>query len=75
MKLTGQLSSSDLGGVQIVVNSYSVSCRLERETGRTFCATRKGQSWEIRLACPWTLLSGFEELMLVRIPSERARGL
>jgi hypothetical protein len=77
MKIKRHPLASALTGLQLLVNSYSVSCTLSRGRGNTHtcCVTEKGISWGIESAYPYSLISGLESLMLVRIPSERARGL
>jgi hypothetical protein len=72
MKLRRQTESSELCGERIRVSSYSVECAREREAGppRTVCVEQSGRLSVIRLECPYTLLSGFNEVILVRVPPE-----
>jgi len=68
------LPFSGFAGPHVLVDSYFVGCVLSRDsrTARARSITGKGGSWEADSAYPYSLISGLESLMVVRVPWTQA---
>jgi hypothetical protein len=77
MKTRRNPFSSCLHGSQLLIDSFSVCCMPSRDSHptRACCSSEKGLSWETESAYPYSLIAGPESLMVVRVPSKRAKGL
>ena len=66
--------SSTLAGSQIILNFCSLGCAVSRDgrPARARSSTHRGTAWVAKSDYPYSLVSGLESLMVVRVPSRRS---